>query len=124
MSTIPTPEWLTATLDALCAGDVSVLLATYAEDAVHEIPLAREGRPTRLEGKPAIAAHMSQLPQVLQIDAFEDVLVREAGDELVVEATSHGTRPATGEPFRMRYVWFITHRDGRVSRFRDYTIAL
>lgn len=124
MSTVPTPDWLTATLDALCAGDVEAMLADYADDAVHEVPLARPGRPSRLEGKPAIAEYLRQLPTVLKIDAFEDVVAREAGDEFIVEAKSHGTRPATGEPFRMQYIWFITRRDGRIARFRDYTVRL
>jgi uncharacterized protein len=60
----------------------------------------------------------------VEFESFEDLRVREAGDELIVEATGHGKRPGTGEPFHMRYVWFITHQDGRVSRFRDYTFPL
>jgi ketosteroid isomerase-like protein len=46
--------------------------------------------------------------------------VREAGDELTVEATGRGRRPGSGEPFHLQYVWFITHKNRRVSRFRDY----
>lgn len=56
----------------------------------------------------------------MEYHSFEAIRVREAGDELIVEATAHGRRPRSGAPFHMQYVWFITHKDGRVSRFRDY----
>ena len=37
-------------------------------------------------------------------DSFDDMQVREAGDELIVETTGHGTRPGSGEPFHMQYL--------------------
>jgi hypothetical protein len=118
MTTCAAPAWFTAALESLRAGDIGAYLEMYDDDAVHEFPFAPEGRPRRLEGKSAISDYMKQLPAMGKFDSF-DVQVREAGDELIVEATSHGTRPG-GEPFHRQYVWFITHRNGRVSRFRDY----
>jgi ketosteroid isomerase-like protein len=120
MTSIAAPEWFTAALEALRAGDVDGFVAMYDDDAVHEFPWAPEGRPERLVGKPAIAGYMKGVPARVKLDAFDDVRIREAGDELIVEATAHGTRPDSGTPFDMQYVWFITHKDGRVSRFRDY----
>jgi ketosteroid isomerase-like protein len=92
----------------------------YDDDAVHEFPFAPEGRPERLNGKAAIAEYMKNLPALVRFDSFDDVRVREAGDELIVEANGHGRRVGSGAPFHMQYVWFITHKNGRVSRFRDY----
>ena len=119
MTTTAAPAWFTAALDSLLAGNVDGFMKMYADDAVHEFPFAPEGAPARLEGKATIAAYMSKLPSVVKYDAL-DVQVREAGDELIVEASARGTRPGTGAAFHMQYVWFITHRDGLVSRFRDY----
>lgn len=119
MPTIDAPAWFRAALDALRAGDIDGFLQIYAEDAVHEFPFAPAGAPQRLDGKPAIAAYMRQLPSRVRIDGFADLRVREVGDELIVEATGRGQR-SNGEPFHVQYVWFITHDHGRVSRFRDY----
>jgi uncharacterized protein len=120
MTTTAVPEWFSQALDALRAGDVDRLMRMYEEDAVHEFPFAPEGAPQRLTGKPAIAEYMKNLPARVEYHSFEAIGVREAGDELIVEATAHGRRPRSGAPFHMQYVWFITHKDGRVSRFRDY----
>jgi uncharacterized protein len=124
MPTAAAPEWFTAALDALLAGDADRFVEMYEDDAVHEFPFAPEGAPERLEGKPAIAEYMKDLPVKVKFDSFDVVGLREAGDELIVEATGHGRRPGSSAPFHMQYVWFITHKDGRVSRFRDYMSPL
>jgi hypothetical protein len=122
MTAIAAPEWFTTALESLRAGDVAGFVEMYDEAAVHELPWAPEGRPEQLEGKSAIEEYMKNLPARVQFDpdSFDDLRVREAGDELIVETTGHGTRPGSDEPFHMQYVWFITHENGRVTRFRDY----
>ncbi|MGD0557289.1 MAG: hypothetical protein ABSA93_20195 [Streptosporangiaceae bacterium] len=47
-----------------------------------------------------------------------------AGDEVIIEADGHHRRIEDGAeaPFDVRYVWFITVRDGRVEHFTDYTL--
>lgn len=119
MTTATAPAWLARALEALRAGDVAGFLQMYDDDAVHEFPFAPEGRPKRLEGKAAITEYMSKLPATGRLDSL-DMQVREVGDEVIVEASGHGKRPGSGEPFQRQYVWFITHKNGRVSRFRDY----
>jgi uncharacterized protein len=119
MTTSAAPAWFTTALESLRAGDLATYLEMYDDDAVHEFPFAPEGRPKRLEGKSAIAEYMKKLPARGRFDSFE-MRVRETGDELIVEAEGHGKRPGSGEPFHLQYVWFITHKNGRVSRFRDY----
>ncbi len=120
MTTNTAPAWFTTATAALRAGDIDTFVDIYAEDGVHEFPFAPEGRPTRLEGRAAIAEYMQQLPKLVEYDSFEIETVREVGDDLIVEAEAHGKRPATGAPFHMQYVWIITREDGRVTRFRDY----
>jgi len=114
------PTWLEQAFAALRAGDVQGWMAIYALDAVHEFPFAPEGAPQELVGRDAIAAYMSQLPSLIRFGALSNVRVREAGDELIIEATGHHRRVPDDAPFELSYVWFITLRDGKVARIRDY----
>jgi ketosteroid isomerase-like protein len=110
------PDWLATGLAALRAGDVDSWIALYADDAVHEFPF---GHANKLEGKAAIAAHLKELPKRARIDVFDLVRAREIGNELIIEAIGKGVRP-DDSPFHVQYVWFITHANGRITRFRDY----
>jgi uncharacterized protein len=107
-TTIAAPDWFASALESLRAGDVDGFMQMYADDAVHEFPFAADGRPVRLEGKSAIADYMENVPARVKFDSFDDVRIREAGDELIVEANGRGTRLGSGAPFFMQYVWFIT----------------
>ena len=114
------PGWFEQAVAALGAGDVEGWMAIYASDAVHEFPFAPEGAPRELVGRDAIAAYMSRLPSLIHFGALSNVRVREAGDELIIEATGHHRRITDNAARELSYVWFITLRDGRVARFRDY----
>ncbi|MGO8993774.1 MAG: nuclear transport factor 2 family protein [Polyangiaceae bacterium] len=102
MTTIAPPEWFTTALEALREGDVDGFVRMYDDDAIHEFPFAPEGRPERLEGKAAIADYMKNLPALVQLDSFDGVRVREAGDELIVEANGHGRRKMWDEQMRLQ----------------------
>ncbi len=114
------PLWFSRAIDALKAGDVDGWVQIYAPDAVHEFPFAPPGAPRRLEGRDAIAAYLRQLPGRIRFGALSDVRVREAGDELIIEATGHHHRLRDETPSDLSYVWFITRRDGQVAHIRDY----
>ncbi len=114
------PGWFDQALGALRAGNIEGWMAIYAPDAIHEFPFAPEGAPRELVGRTTIAAYMSQLPSRIRFGGLTDVRVREAGDELIVEATGHHTRLADGAARKLSYVWFITLRDGQVAHIRDY----
>ena len=92
----------------------------YAHDAIHEFPFAPEGAIRRLEGCEVIAAYMSQLPARIRFGSLSDVRVREAGDELIIEATGHHRRIQDDTPRDLSYIWFITLDNGKVTHFRDY----
>ena len=74
----------------------------------------------RLEGRDAIADYMRNLPRRMRFGSFSDVRVREAGEEVIIEATGHHRNIADDTPRDLDYVWFITRRDGQVTHFRDY----
>ncbi|MCB8877462.1 nuclear transport factor 2 family protein [Acidisoma silvae] len=114
------PDWFEQAIAALRAGDVEGWMAIYAPDAVHEFPFALEGAPRELVGRDAIKAYMSQLPSRIRFGALSNVRVREAGDEVIIEATGHHRRIPDDAARELSYVWFITLRDGKVARFRDY----
>jgi uncharacterized protein len=114
------PQWFARAVEALGAGDVEGWMEIYAPDAVHEFPFAPEGAISRLPGRDAIAAYMRQLPQRIRFGSLSDVRVREAGDEVIIEATGHHWRLPDDAPRVISYVWFITRRDGQVTHFRDY----
>jgi uncharacterized protein len=118
------PGWLADAFQGLLAGDVDTYLKIYAPDAVHEFPVAPAGRPRRLQGRDEIAAYMSQISGRLRFGALDGVKVREAGHEVIIEADGHHQRLENGAetPFDVRYVWFITVRDGQVTHFTDYTL--
>jgi len=118
------PGWLDEALQGLLAGDVDAYLKIYAPGAVHEFPVAREGGPRRLRGRDEIAAYMSQISGRLRFGTLTGIKVREAGDEVIIEADGHHRRIGEGAeaPFDVRYVWFITVRDSRVTYFTDYTL--
>ncbi|WP_020124406.1 nuclear transport factor 2 family protein [Streptomyces canus] len=123
MSTTPIPDWFTKALEALRCGDSAGFLSMYADDAIHEVPLAPAGRPPELVGRAAIAEYAALLPTVARFTAFEDLRAHVSDDVLIVEFTGTGTRVGSDEPLRLAYVWFITHDCGRVSRIRDYTMS-
>lgn len=118
------PDWLNDALQDLLAGDVDAYLRIYAPDAVHEFPVAGEGRPRRLHGRDEIAAYLGQVSGRLRFGPLTGIKVREAGDEVIIEAYGHHKRIEAGTetPFDVRYIWFITMRDGRVTHFTDYTL--
>jgi uncharacterized protein len=122
MTTVP--RWLAAAFESLAAGDVEGWAEIYAPDAVHELPFAPGGREIRLEGREEIAARLREVfdrdEGRLRFGTFDDVRVREVGDEVIVEGEGRHRRSADGTPVTIRCVWFITRRGGRVTHFRDY----
>ncbi len=114
------PEWLAEGVRALQEGNIEGWMRLYAPEAIHEFPFAPEGSVSRLEGRETIANYMRQLPGLIHFGPLSDVLVREAGDEVIIEALGHHHRVADGTPRDLRYVWFITRRNGEVTHIRDY----
>jgi uncharacterized protein len=118
------PQWLADAMQALKAGDGAAWMAIYAEDAVHEFPFAGEGAVRRLDGRAAIAAYMGGLGGRIRFGELGDIRARQAGDEWIIEAVGHHFSVPDGHPRTIGYIWFITLREGKVIRFRDYMASL
>lgn len=117
------PGWLAEAFACLADGDVDGWASIYAPDAVHEFPFAAGEDERRVEGRDAIAARLRGVFDAkqgrLRFGSFDNVRVREAGDEIIIEGEGHH-RTADGTPVAIGCVWFITRRDGQVTHFRDY----
>ncbi|MCE4947898.1 nuclear transport factor 2 family protein [Streptomyces albulus] len=102
--------------------DIAGWVELWAEDGVFEFPFAPEGRPRRLEGKPAVAAYMRAYPDHIELHDFPELTVHRTQDPrtIVVEMSAVGRLVATEGPFAMSYVAVVTVVDGRITHYRDY----
>ncbi|MFF9911014.1 nuclear transport factor 2 family protein [Streptomyces sp. NPDC013457] len=123
MTTPMTPEelyrhGLRLLLDKNIAGWVDL----WHEGGVMEFPFAPPGRPTRLEGREAVAEYMRHYPDHIDLHDFPDVTVHRtaAAETIVVEMRGVGRLVETGAPFDMTYIAVVTVRDGLITSYRDY----
>ncbi|WP_037861451.1 nuclear transport factor 2 family protein [Streptomyces sp. NRRL S-340] len=115
------PPWFSRALDSLWAGDLGGFTSIFAQDALYEIPFTPTG-PVRLTSREEIGAFMRGLLDDgrLRYGRLTEVRAYETGDDLIVEAVARHHRSADGSPIDLSYIWFVTRRDGYVTRFRDY----
>ncbi|GHF71974.1 hypothetical protein FHX82_000761 [Amycolatopsis bartoniae] len=104
------------------SGAVEVMLDLSADDVVFEFPFAPPGRPTRVEGKPALAEYLKALAGRVRIEGIRDLEVHETvkPEVAIIEMTVTGTVTATGAPYEQSYVSILTVRDGLIVHYRDY----
>lgn len=103
-------------------GDSAALLDMCVDDVVFEFPFAPPGRPTRVEGKPALADYLRSIAGRMRIEHLREVEIHETvkPEVAIVEMTMTGTVTATGAPYEQSYVVVLTVRDGLIARYRDY----
>jgi len=103
-------------------GDVGALVDLCADDVVFEFPFAPAGRPTRVEGKPAVTDYLKGVAARVRLEGVRDLEVHETvkPDVAIIEMTLTGTVTATGAPHEQSYVSVLTVRDGLIARYRDY----
>ena len=103
-------------------GDIGALVDLCADDVVFEFPFAPPGRPTRVEGKPALGDYLKALLGRVRIEGVRNVEVHETikPDVAIIEMTMTGSVTATGAPYEQSYVVVLTVRDGLIARYRDY----
>jgi uncharacterized protein len=102
--------------------DSAAMVDLCADDVVFEFPFAPPGRPTRVEGKPALGDYLTALAGRVRIEGVRDLEVHETvkPDVAIIEMTLTGTVTATGAPYEQSYVSILTVRDGLIVRYRDY----
>jgi len=93
-----------------------------SDDFVMEFPYARPGMPTRVEGRPAVLAHLVKVGGDVSVDSASNLAVHETTDPEVVilEFDGHGRSVKTGEPYEQRYISVIRARGGKIVHFKDY----
>jgi ketosteroid isomerase-like protein len=101
--------------------DAKTFVEMFAEDGVMEFPYALPS-PRRVEGREALAAHLSFLASRIEFLSVSDVVKHETGDPdvYIIEFAGFGRSVATGEPFEQRYISVIRVRHGRIVHYRDY----
>lgn len=103
-------------------GDTEAMVDLCADDVVFEFPFAPPGRPTRVEGKPALSDYLQSISGRRHIEGVRDLEIHETvkPDVAIIEMTLTGTVTATGAPYEQSYVSVLTVRDGLIARYRDY----
>ncbi len=104
------------------ANEAGGLIDLCADDVVFEFPFAPPGRPTRVEGKPALDDYLKALSGRMRIEGVRNLEIHETvkPDVAIIEMTLTGTVTATGAPYEQSYVVILTVRDGLIAHYRDY----
>lgn len=104
------------------APDATSFLDMFAEHGVMEFPFAPPGSTNRLEGRSELAAHLSGLSRLIQIDHVTAPKVHRTTDPnvTVLEFGAVGRGVETGLPYDQTYISVVTLADGHIVHFRDY----
>ncbi|RZS39214.1 hypothetical protein EV193_104430 [Herbihabitans rhizosphaerae] len=115
-------ELLDKGLDLVLAKDMLGFADLWAVDGTMEFPFAPDGWPARLDGREAVREYLRGYTDVYDVKSVTELTVHETTDPevIVAEIEVEGVWVRTGEPYRNRYVWVITVRDGRIAGCRDY----
>lgn len=119
----PSPRELLDRLHELTLQDGAATHELYAEDAVHEVPFAPAGTPSRIEGRETLRQMMSAEGDApVEFQEFADRVVYETSDPEVVIAEYHivGRITATGQQFRFPNLLVLRARDGKIVNTRSY----
>ena len=111
---------LLTALAALTRDDVRPWVEMFAPEGIQEFPYAPAGNPTRLVGKPAVAAYLADYTKMVHLHHIGPCTFRHSADATVVEFTAEGHAVPTGNQFTMQYVSIIEHQGGKITRYIDY----
>lgn len=94
-----------------------------ADDIVWDLPYAPSlGHPLQLDGRDAVLRHASWFAGAVKDFRFFDTVVTATNDpqHAIARVRADGLISATGRTYRQEYVVFLTARDGRIARLREY----
>jgi uncharacterized protein len=102
--------------------DASSFLEMFDPHGVMEFPFAYGDLPRRIEGREALAGHLSMLATLIKFDRMSEPTIIQTTDPdtVVLEFEGFGTGVATGEPYEQRYVSIIRTRNGKIVHYKDY----
>ncbi|MDF2560357.1 MAG: putative isomerase [Microbacterium sp.] len=118
----PAQRAVTEHLRLTAAGNVDEWLDLFTVDGVLEFPFAPTGVPARLQGRDALAAHMSHFPENFDVE-FVGLEFHETTDpgRIVAEFRSVGTAVPTGKPYEQVCISVVYVNDaGLITRYVDY----
>ena len=107
-------------LDAITRHDMGPWAAMFAENGVMEFPFAPAGTPLRVEGKEALKAYLTAFPEMITLTRIHPATFHHSPQVMVAEFSADGVATQTGNAFTQGYISVIEHRDGRITRYRDY----
>jgi uncharacterized protein len=98
------------------------LLDLLADDAVIEFPFAPAERPAKLTGKQEILPYFAALRDHMRLDEVRLIATHKTTDPSVVilQLEGKGQNIRNGRTVEMKYVEFLTFRDGLIVRMQDY----
>ena len=104
------------------SNDSTALVGLCTDDVVFEFPFAPPGRPTCVEGKPALTEYLKALSGRVRLEGVSSLVVHETvkPEVAIIEMTLTGTVTTTGAPYEQSYVSVLTARDGLIAHYRDY----
>jgi uncharacterized protein len=113
---------LRETLSEYLAPNATTFVEMFAQDGVMEFPFAPPGVPQRVEGRPALAAHLEYFASLVDFTGVSAVHATETAEPggFVIEFAGHGRSVANGEPYEQRYVSLVKVRDGHITHYKDY----
>jgi ketosteroid isomerase-like protein len=115
-------KFLRNTLDDQLDPAATTFVEMLAEDAIIEFPYAPPGGVSKVEGKEAIAQHVSALGDVLEISGMTPLARHNStkSEVVILEFSCIGSGIKTGKPYNQDYISVITIRNGKIARYRDY----
>lgn len=105
------------------ARDLTGFADLFADDAVHELPFAPPGVPSRIEGRENIRTYFTAISETpMTHHSFENMTIYETSDPEVViaEYDALGEVTATGQSYTLRYLQIARIREGEIVLWRDY----
>lgn len=118
----PAQHALAEHLRLTAAGRTDEWVELFAPDAVLEFPYAPAGVPSRVTGRDALFAHMSNFPETFDVE-FVDLVFHETVDPslVIAEFRSTGTALPTGKPYEQTCISVLrTDDDGLITHYLDY----
>lgn len=103
-------------------GRVEEWLDLFAANGILEFPFAPKGMPALVQGREALAAHMSHFPENFDVE-FVDLVFHETSDpsQVIAEFRSVGQAVPTGKPYEQTCISVVyTDDEGRITRYLDY----
>ncbi len=123
-SNTPTPRQLFTLMQRQWLGDTQTFTELLAEDAIIEMPFARPGRPSRIEGREKFHAFAQpqQAAFPVRFDAVTDIVIHDTADPevIVAEYTLVGTLTTTGHSAEAPFIAVLRARDGQIVNWREY----